>query len=172
METIQDQRGVTAMFLNGPYVGFTHITGCPENLVSLIGGEAFPEKKVDGFSTLALADPYYARSIQVVDDGSVLVALAIGNLIHTDGCQSSDPMAIPQSRDALVEKIREGGGGDVKESGGGLLSHHLAVDEQGILKAIGNPGVGICPRDSFLDAAMSGAQDLLGMIPEQDSAAT
>jgi hypothetical protein len=109
METIQDQGSVTAMLLNGPYVGFTHVTGGPENLVSLIGGEAFLKEEIDRISALALADPYDTRSIQVVDDGSVFMALAVGDLIHTDGCQASDPMAIPQSGDALVEEIREGG---------------------------------------------------------------
>jgi len=93
------------MLLNGPYVGVTHVTGGPENLVSLIGGKTLLEKTVDGFPTLALADPYDTGSIQVVDDGSVFMALAVGDLIHTDGCQSPDPMAIPQAGDALVEQI-------------------------------------------------------------------
>ena len=124
------------------------------------------KEKIDSFSALTLADPYDARSIQVANDGSVFVAFAIGNLIHPDGSQCSDPMPIPQSGDALVEEIREGGGGDVKEPGGGLLSHQLAVHEQGILEAIGNPGVGICPRDPFLSTAMTGAHNLFGGIPE------
>ena len=121
METIQDQSDIRTMRLDRTYVGFTHVTGGPANLVSLVRGEFFLEETVDGFSALAFADPYDARSIQVVDDGCVLVALAIGDLIYADGPQSSDPMAIPQARDALVEEIREGGGGEVKESGGGLL---------------------------------------------------
>jgi len=172
METIQDQGGVRAMLLDGPYVGFTHVTGGPENLVSLVVGEAFLEEEVDRTPALALADPYDARSIQVIDDSSVLVALAIGDLIHTDGPQSSDSMAIPQSGDALVEEIREGGGGEVKEPGGGLLSHQLTVYKQGILKAIGDTSVGICPGDHFLDAAMGRAEDLFRVIPEKDTPST
>jgi hypothetical protein len=160
------------MLLDGPYVGFTHVTGSPENLVSLVVGEAFLEEEVDRIPALALADPYDARSIQVIDDSSVLVALAIGDLIHTDGPQSSDSMAIPQSGDALVEEIREGGGGEVKEPGGGLLSHQLTVYKQGILKAIGDTSVGICPGDHFLDAAMGRAEDLFRVIPEKDTPST
>ena len=172
METIQDEGGLRAMLLDGPYVGFTHVTGGPENLVSLVVGEAFLEEEVDRIPALALADPYDARSFQVIDDSGVLVALAIGDLIHTDGLQSSDPMAIPQSGDALVEEIREGGSGDVKEPGGGLLSHQLTVHKQGILKAIGDTSVGICPGNHFLDAAMGGAEDLFGVIPEEDTPST
>jgi hypothetical protein len=172
METIQDQGGVTAMLLNGPYVGFTHVTGGPKNLVPLIGGEAFLKEEVDRIPALTLADPYDTRSIQVIDDGSVFMALAVGDLIHTDGCQPSNPMAIPQSGDALVEEIREGGGGDVKEPGGGLLSHHLTVYKQGILKAIGDTSVGICPGDHFLDAAMGRAEDLFRVIPKEDTPST
>ena len=172
METIQDQGGFTAMLLNGPYVGFTHVTGGPENLVFLIAREAFLEEDVNRLPALALADPYDTGSIQVVDDGSVFMALAVGDLIHTDGCQSPDPMAIPQSGDALVEQIREGGLGDMKEPSGSLLSHELAVDEQGILKAIGDPSVGICPGDPFLDAAVGWTEDLLGAIAEEDTPST
>jgi hypothetical protein len=172
METIQDQGGFTAMLLNGPYVGVTHVTGGPENLVSLIAREAFLEEDVNRLPALALADPYDTGSIQVVDDGSVFMALAIGDLIHTDGCQSPDPMAIPQSGDALVEQIREGGLGDMKEPSGSLLSHELAIDEQGILEAIGDTSVGICPRDPFLDAAVGGTEDLLGVIAEKDTPST
>jgi len=94
MEAIQDESGVRAMLLDGPYVGFTHVTGGPENLVFLVGGEAFLEEQVDRFSPLAFAHPYDARSVQVIDDGSVLIAFAIGDLVYTDGPQSSDPMAI------------------------------------------------------------------------------
>lgn len=95
METIQDEGGIRAMLLEGPDVGFTHVTSGPANLVSLVGGEVFLEEEVDGFSTLAFADPDDARSVQVIDDGSVLVAFAIGDLVDPDGPQSSDPMAIP-----------------------------------------------------------------------------
>ncbi len=160
------------MLLNGPYVGFTHVTGGPKNLVPLIGGEAFLKEEVDRIPALTLADPYDTRSIQVVDDGSVFMALAVGDLIHTDGCQPSNPMAIPQSGDALVEEIREGGSRYVKESGGGLLSHQLAVNEQGILKAIGDTSVGFCPGDPFLDATVGGTEDLLGVIAEKDTPST
>jgi len=172
METIQDQGGFTAILLNGPYVGVTHVTGGPENLVSLIAGKAFLEEDVNRLPALALADPYDTGSIQVVDDGSVFMALAVGDLIHTDGCQSPDPMTIPQSGDALVEQIREGGLGDMKEPSGSFLSHELAVDEQGILKAIGDPSVGICPGDPFLDATMGRTEDLLGVIAEKDTPST
>ena len=160
------------MLLNGPYVGLTHVTGGPENLVSLIAGEAFLEEEVNRIPALALADPYDTGSIQVVDDGSVFMALAVGDLIHTDGCQPSNPMAIPQSGDALVEQIREGRFGDMKEPGGSLLSHELAVNEQGILEAIGDTRVGICPGDPFLDAAVGGAEDLLGVIAEKHTPST
>ena len=167
MEMIQDQGNVRAMLLDGPNIGFTHVTGGPKNLVPLIGGEAFLKEEIDRIPTLTLADPYDTRSIQVVDDGSVFMALAIGDLIHTDGCQPSNPMAIPQSGDALVEEIGEGGGRDVKELCGGLLGHELTIDERGILKKIGDAGVGICPGDSFLDATVGGAEDLLGVIAEK-----
>lgn len=169
METIQDESGIRAMLLDGPYVRFTHVTGGKEDVLSLIGGEVFLEEEVDGFSTFAFAHPDDARSVQVIDDRSVLAAFAIGDLIDTDGLQSSDLMAIAQSVDALVEEIREGGGGEVKESRCGLLGHHLRVEKQGILKAIGDPSVGICPGDHFLDTAMGRAKDLFGVIPEEDT---
>jgi len=172
MEPIQDEGGIRAMLLDGPYVGFTHVTGGKEDVLSLIGGEGFLEEEVDGFSTFAFAHPDDARSVQVIDDRGVLAAFAIGDLIDTDGGQSSDPMAIAQSVDALVEEIREGGGREVKEPGGGLLGHQLTVYKQGILQAIGDPSVGICPGDHFLEAAMGGAKDFFGVIPEEDTPST
>jgi len=60
----------------------------------------------------------------------------------------------------------------MKEPSGSLLSHELAVDEQGILEAIGDPSVGICPGDPFLDAAVGGTEDLLGLIPEKYTPST
>jgi hypothetical protein len=60
----------------------------------------------------------------------------------------------------------------VKEPGGGLLSHQLAVHEQGILKAIGDTSVGFCPGDPFLDATVGGTEDLLGVIAEKDAPST
>jgi hypothetical protein len=166
METIQDQGDVRAMLLDGAYVGFTHVTGSPENLLSLVVGEAFLEEEVDRIPALALFDPNDARSVQVIDDSRVLVALAIGDLIHTDGAQSSDFMPIPEPGNALVEEVREGGGGDMEEPGSGLLGHQLTVDKQGILVAIGDPGIGICPGDVFLDTAVGGAADLFGLVTE------
>jgi hypothetical protein len=172
VKTIQDQGGVTAMLLNGPKIGFTHITGGPKNLVPLIGREAFLKEEVDRIPALTLADPNDARPIQVINDGGILAAFAIGDLIHAEGGQPSDPMAIARSHDALVEEIRKGGGRDMKEPGGGLLRHQLAVYEQGILKAIGDTSVGFCPGDSLLDSAMSGTEDLLGVIAEKDAPST
>ena len=57
METIQDQRGVTAVFLNGPDVGFAHVTGGPKNLVSLVAREAILKEEVDRIPALASFDP-------------------------------------------------------------------------------------------------------------------
>jgi hypothetical protein len=169
METIQNQLGIGAVVLDRPHVSFTHVTRGPLNLFFLICREPFIKENVDCFPALAFADPYDTGSIQVIDDGCILVALAIGDLIDTDGFKPSDPMAIPQSGNALVEQIRQGGGRDVKELGGSLLGHQLAVYEQGIFEPIGNSSVWFRPWNHFLDAAVGGAQDLFGAIPEKDT---
>jgi len=132
-----------------------------------VPGKAVLKEEIDRIPALASFDPNDARSLQIVDDGGVLVALAIGDLVHPDGAQSSDPMLIPEPHNALVEEVREGGGGNMKEPGGGFLGHQLTVDKQGILETIGDSGVGIRPGDLFLDTAVSGAVDLFRLVTEE-----
>jgi len=167
VEAIQNQGDIGAMLLDSSHVGFTHVTGSPENLLSLVLGEAVLEEEVDRFPALASLDPDDARSVQVIDNGGVLVPLAIGDLIHPDGAKSSDPMPIPEPDNALVEEVGQGRGGNAKEPGSGLLGHQLTVDKQGIFKAVGNTGIGICPGDVFLDTSVGGAVDLLGLVTEK-----
>jgi hypothetical protein len=167
MEAIQDQGNVGAMLLDSSYVGLTHVTGSPENLLLLVLGEAALEEEVDRIPALAFFDPNDARSVQVIDDGGVLVALAIGDFVHPDGAQSSNPMLIPKPDNALVEEVGQSRGGDAKEPGSSLLGHQLTIDKQRILKAIGDTSIGICPRDVFLDTAVGGAVDLLRLVTEE-----
>lgn len=167
MEAIQNQGGIRTMLFDSPYVSLAHIAGSPENLLFLVIRETFIEEKIDCIPTLTFADPHDAGTVQVIDNSSVLMALTIGDLIYTDGPQCPDPMAFPQSGDALMKETRESGGGDPKEMGGGLLSHYLTVHEQGMLKPIGDTGIGVCPGDIFLNAAVGGTEDLLGLVAEE-----
>ena len=57
----------------------------------------------------------------------------------------------------------------MKELGGSLLGHQLAVYKQRIFETIGNAGVGLGPGNHFLDAAVGGAEDLFGAIPKKDT---
>jgi hypothetical protein len=132
-----------------------------------VPGKAVLKEEVDRIPALASFDPNYARSVEVIDDGGILVALAVGDLIHPDGAQSSDPMPIPKPHNALVEEVREGGGGNMKEPGGGFLGHQLTVDKQGVLESICDSGVGIRPGDLFLDSAVSGAVDFFRLVTEE-----
>jgi len=157
VEAVQDQGGLGAVRFNGSNVGLTHIAAGPLDFRFLVVTERFIEELVDGFATLSLADPYDAGAIQVIDDGGILVAPAVGDLIDAHGFKVPNAVSFPQPSNAAVQLIREGGGSHLQKPGSNLLGHELAIDEHRILEAIGDPGIGLGPRDRLLDAAMLAA---------------
>jgi len=127
---------------------------------------------INGFSALSPADPYDAGSIQVIDDGGILLASAVGDLIDAHGLQIPNAVSFSQPSNAAVQLIREGGLSHLQQSGSAALGHELAIDEHRILEPVGNPGIGLGPGDKLLEAAMLAAPNFLGPVVKQNQPAT
>ncbi len=108
MKTIQNQGGVGAMILDGPYICFTHVATCPFYFIFLIFTEHFIKKYIDRFTALALADPNNARSVKIVDDGSVFMAFAVADFVNADTLKASDSVSIAYTGDTTMKQIGKG----------------------------------------------------------------
>jgi len=78
------------MILDGPNIGFTHVTTCPFDFIFLILTEHFVKEYIDCFTALPLADPNNARSVKIVDDGSVFMAFAVGDFVNANTLKASN----------------------------------------------------------------------------------
>ena len=85
--------------------------------------EGLVEEFIDGFPALSPADPYDTRPIQVVDDCSVLVALAVGDFINANRLKIPNPVPIAQPPDGTVKLVREGRFRDTQDLCGSFLRH-------------------------------------------------
>ncbi len=94
--------------LDSPYIGLTHVTTCPFNLTFLIFTEPFIKEFIDSFTALSLAHPNNARTVKVVDDGSVFMPFAIRDLVNADTFKASDSVPITYTGDSTMELIRKG----------------------------------------------------------------
>jgi hypothetical protein len=74
------------------YECLAHITAGPFNLLLLIIAQHLVEESVDGLASLSLPNPDDTGTLQVIDNGHVLVPLAVGDLIDAEGCQAANPM--------------------------------------------------------------------------------
>ena len=70
-----------------------------------------PEEAVDGVPGAPPPDPDYMVALQVVDDGEVAVAPAVGDLVDADPFQAPYPVSLPEAFDAAVEDVGDGGCG-------------------------------------------------------------
>jgi hypothetical protein len=135
----------------------------------LVVAEAFVEKPLDGVPAFALADPNYAGTINVIDDGGILMAFAVGDLIDSHGLKAPDPMSVTQTDNAAVKQVGEGRCVNVKYPGCGLLGHYLAINEHHELKAIRDVGIASSPGDVFLCPAMGATVNLSWAVAEPNA---
>ena len=168
MEAVNDECGVGAVMLDRLGVGAAHVATGPQNACLLPLAQTFVEKAINGLTALSHAYPQDTRTIQVINQGSKLTALAEGNLIDAEGNQPTYSMPIADTRYDAVQQVGERRGGHLQDLGGGLLCHDLAQGADAPLQAVGDARIGWRPGNRFLCPPMRGALDLLRRIPEKN----
>ena len=125
----------------------------------MVGTEDLVEEHINGFSALSPADPYDARSVQIINDGGIFAALAVGDFINVNAFKIPNPVSLAQPVNGAVKLVGKGRFRNMQDPCSRLLSHQLAIQKHRILEAIGDTGIGICPRDELLDSTMLATQD-------------
>ncbi len=169
VKSIQDEGGLGAVLLDCSDVRLAHIAAGPLDLLLLVAAEGFGEEPINALPALAFADPDHAGSVHVIDNGGVLMAFAVGNLIDANALEAPNSVSVPESLDGAVEQIRQGRFGNAKDLGPRFLAHHLAIQKHDKLETVAHPGMGIRPRDHLLNPTVGRATDFLGTVHEEDA---
>jgi len=77
VKPVQDEDGVGAVVLDGADVALAHVAAGPFDLLLLVVAQLVSKEPVDGFTAFALTDPDDTGSIQIIDDGGLLVPFAV-----------------------------------------------------------------------------------------------
>ncbi len=168
MEAVDDERGIGAVMLDRPGIGAAHVATGPQDASLLPLAQTFVEEAVNCLTALTQAHPQDTRTIQVVNKGGKLAALAEGYLVGTEGDQATDFMPITNTRNDPVQQIGQCRGWHFQDLGSGLLGHDLAQRTDAPFQAIGDARMGWSPWDCLLRSSVRRASNLLRCIPEQD----
>ena len=81
VEVVDDGGGVRAVVLDRLGVGAAHVATGPADLAPLVLTQGSGEEPVDGFAPLCSTDPYYASSLEIIDDRGEFAPPAVGDLV-------------------------------------------------------------------------------------------
>ncbi len=126
------------------------------------------EEAVNCLVALTQAHPQDTRTIQVINKGGKLAALAEGDFVSTEGDQATDFMPIANTRNDPVQQVGQCRGWYFQDLGGCLLGHDLAQGTDAPFQAIGDARIGWSLWDCLLRPPVRRTSDLLRCIPEQD----
>jgi len=87
------------------------------------------------------------------------LALAVGDFINADRLKIPNPVSLAQPVNGAVKLVGKGRFSNMEDLGSCLLSHQLAIQKHRILEAIGDTGIGLCPRDKLLNSTMLTTHD-------------
>src|SRR5204863_3359257 len=104
---------------------------------------------LQGLAPLAFFDPHHSAGVVVGDHGEVLVAAAIGDLVHPDPIQALEPVGVDMVSHDAAHDVVDRFPAAAQQRGGGRLVGPLHQPGDHVFEVAGVAGAGPSPGDLF-----------------------